>query len=142
MNTDQSQIIFYKVKDNTSKIKYICRLCEEAFHFKNRLLITAPHLQAANFLDQLIWKAPIESFIPHVVTDMPSIEWIAISLQNQENVNQAKQLLNLCQDVPKIYEEIEIIYELFDETLPEKLIDSKKKLEIYQSKGANIKIID
>lgn len=133
------KITFYQIKDNAAKIQLICAKAHEAFQHEKRLLITVPNLQAAQYVDALLWRIPEESFIPHVITDFSTPEWIAITLQDKQNVNQATCLLNLCTELPALYQQMEEIYEIYDETHPQKVACSKQRLDQYQAYGLVIK---
>ncbi len=132
------KITFYRVKDNTAKLTFICQKAQEAFQQEKRLLIAVPNLQAAQYIDQLLWRTPEESFMPHVVTDMPTQEWIAITLQEQVNVNQALRLLNLCPHPSSLYQQVEEVYDFYDETHPQKKELSEQRLRFYQEKGVRV----
>jgi DNA polymerase III subunit chi len=130
------------VKDNSAKIHLICTKAQEAFKQEKRLLIAVPNFQAAQYVEALLWKVPAESFMPHVVSDTPTSEWIAITMQEQHNVNQAVRLLNLCPTPSPLYQHQHIaeVYELYDETHPQKAELSQQRLQLYQSKGLLVKI--
>lgn len=143
MNTPLSpKVTFYRVKDNGAKIHLIGTKAQEAFKHEKRLLITVPNFQAAQYIESLLWKSPADSFMPHVVADTSTAEWIAITMQDQNNVNQAIRLLNLSPSVPHFFQEMSEIFELYDETHPEKLELSKQRVQFYQSKGITIKSLD
>lgn len=132
------KIAFYRVKDNAAKLQFICSKAQEAVRQEKRLLIAVPNLEAAQYVDQLLWRIPEESFIPHVVTDMPTQEWIAITLQEQQNVNQATHLLNLCPHPSPLYQYVEEVYDFYDETQPQKKELSEQRLRFYQEKGLRV----
>ncbi len=104
------------------------------------MLITVPNLQAAQYVDSLLWRLPEESFVPHVISDTPTSEWIAITMQEQHNVNQAVRLLNLCTTPTALYQHVEEIYDLLDETHSQKLELSQQRLRFYQAKGFTVKV--
>jgi DNA polymerase-3 subunit chi len=135
-----SKVLFYRVKDNTAKLHLICSKAQEAFKQEKRLLIAVPNLQAAQYIDTLLWRQPAESFLPHVITDSSVSEWIAITIQDQHNVNQAVRLLNLCSSPSPLYQHVEEVYDLFDETHPEKVELSQQRVQFYQSKGLLVKV--
>lgn len=118
----------------------ICTKAHEAFKQEKRLLIAVPNFQAAQYVETLLWKVPAESFIPHVVADTSTSEWVAITMQEQHNVNQAARLLNLCPTPSTLYQQISEVYEFYDETHPQKAELSQQRLQLYQSKGILVKI--
>jgi len=44
-------------------------------------MILVPNIEAAQYVDSLLWKTPTDSFIPHVITQSTSSEWIVITYQ-------------------------------------------------------------
>jgi DNA polymerase-3 subunit chi len=102
-------------------------------------LIAVPNFQAAQYIDNLLWRIPEESFIPHIIADAPTAEWIAITMQDQQNVNQAARLLNLCSTPSALYQQVEEVYDLYDETHPQKKDLSQQRLRLYQAKGLLVK---
>jgi DNA polymerase-3 subunit chi len=128
------------VKDNSAKIHLICTKAQEAFKQEKRLLIAVPNFQAAQYIEALLWRVPAESFMPHVVADTPTSEWIAITMQEQHNVNQAIRLLNLCSIPSALHQQVAEVYELYDETHPQKTKLSEQRLQFYQSKGLLVKV--
>lgn len=133
-----AKITFYQVKDNAAKIHLICTKAQEAFKQEKRLLITVPNFLAAQYIESLLWRIPSDSFMPHVVADTPTSEWIAITMQDLQNINQAPRLLNLCPTPSALYQQVSEVYELYDETHPEKAELSKQRLQFYQSKGLSV----
>lgn len=127
------------MRDNSAKIHLICAKAQEAFKLEKRLLIAVPNLQAAQYIDALLWRTPPESFIPHIISDTPVAEWIAITMQEQHNINQAPCLFNLCPLPSTLYQQVEEVYDLFDETHPQKTESSQQRLHFYQAKGLLVK---
>lgn len=132
------KVIFYHVKDNGSKIRLISSKAQEAFQIEKRLLITVPSFEAAQYIESLLWRTPEESFMPHVISDTKTKEWIAITMQDKENVNQAPRLLNLCPICSPLSVTVEEVYELFDESHPQKKEQSEKRIQDYEAKGFKV----
>jgi DNA polymerase-3 subunit chi len=81
---------------------------------------------------------PEDGFLAHTLTDFPSSEWIVITTEQNMNLNQAYRLMNLCPQPikqPSLFAEV---YELFDETHPQKLESTKLRLQAYQQIGLKI----
>lgn len=135
------KVIFYRVSSPSAKLQVIASKAKEAFHQEKRLLITVPSFEAAQYVESLLWRVPEESFMPHVIADTATKEWIAITIQDKDNVNQAFRLLNLCPTTSALCEKMEEIYELYDETHPQKLEQSKQRLQHYQEKGFAVQTI-
>lgn len=124
-------VIFFPVKDNQSKLTLITETIQKHFVLKQPVLISVPSFEAAQYVDQLLWKMPEESFIPHVITDFPSKEFIVITTK-PENLNKAKILFNLCPRINPTFKDFEVVYELMDETHPSKLELSIQRQKDYQ----------
>lgn len=139
-NNPKPKVTFYRVKDNGAKIQLICSKAQDSFRKERRLLIAVPNMEAAKYVETLLWRLPEESFMPHLITDEQSNEWIVITLQDKVNVNDAPQLFNLCTDPSPLYQFVEEVYELFDETHPQKLELSQQRMRLYQSKGFLVKV--
>ena len=134
-NHSSTKVIFYRVKDNSTKIHLICTKVQEAFKQEKRLLIAVPNLQAAQYIDALLWRTPAESFLPHIIADTPTPEWVVITMQEQNNINQAPHLLNLCPTPSALYQQAEEVYDLYDETHSQKTELSQQRMHFYQAKG-------
>lgn len=137
--TPHPKVVFYHVKDNQAKLSLICHLAVQAFRNEKKLLITVNSLQAAQYVDQLLWRLPMHEFIPHAIADISSSEWITITLQDQHNVNKANCLLNLGTHFPPLSLKMEEVYEIYDETHADKLTLSKQRIDAYQAKGMIVK---
>ena len=133
------KVIFYHVKDNQAKLSLIGTKALEAFRDEKRLLIVVHSFQAAQYVDQLLWRLPPNGFMPHVIADTSTAEWIAITLQDQHNVNQATTLLNLSPSYSSLSLKMEEVYEIYDETHADKQALSEQRLKTYQSHGITIK---
>lgn len=127
-------IIFLKAPDNASKMAHICMTIQSHFDQGHRVLITVPSMEAAHYVDQLLWRYPEESFLPHVISQKPLKESVLITTE-QENLNQATVLFNLCPAASPICAQFTTVYELFDETHLEKLRLSEIRHKAYQAQG-------
>lgn len=128
------KITFIRVKDNQEKCACILQRAQAVFFEEKRLLIAVPNMEAAQYVDTLIWHTPEDSFIPHTIAQGPCQDWIAITTLSQ-NVNQAQILLNLSPQACSFYLAFEQVYELYDASHPQKEALAKQKLVDYQAKG-------
>lgn len=131
--TPTPKIIFLPVSTNQNKIGCICHHVHMHFDRGENILIMAPE-QALGYLDELLWKYPADSFLPHVVSKIPCKEKIVLT-SSPVNLNEAQILINLCTDACPIADQFKMVYELYDETQPEKLELSRKRQQIYREKG-------
>lgn len=137
MMVKMPQINFVHVSNNQIKLAQICAIVQRHFEQGESLLITLPNTEAAQYIDQLLWKMPEESFIPHQIATSPTQEKIVMTTL-VTNVNGATILFNLNPGASPIAKEFEIVYELYDETHPTKLELSKQRLEAYQKEGLEV----
>lgn len=123
-------IIFIPVNDNTAKLQTICNIAHTQLLAEKSILITVPNMQAAQYVDSLLWRLPEESFLPHCYTENHSTERCVITTK-PFNWNKATVLLNLCPDACPIYKEFELVYELWDQTDAQKASLSAKRKAAY-----------
>ncbi|CCB85875.1 DNA polymerase III subunit chi [Parachlamydia acanthamoebae] len=130
-------IHFLPAKNVREKLTSICETVRQHFAKQKRILIAAPNEEAARYLNALLWKQPEESFLPHIWSESQTEECVAITF-SKNNVNQAAVLLNLCPSVHSEWDSFEQIYDLFDETDPEKQKASESRHVYYTEKGCQI----
>jgi DNA polymerase IIIc chi subunit len=128
------KVIFISVKDNHAKVQAILRIAHHYFSQGIRLLFSVASDETARYLDELLWKSPPESFLPHAILSQPALEPIAITT-SEKNVNQAPILFNLCPEANHLAQSCKVTYEYFDETHASKLEQSIKRKEIYTLQG-------
>lgn len=137
MKQKKPNIIFLPITTNQQKIECLCHNIQKHFDSGNSILIIVPSEQAVQYLDDLLWKYPEDSFLPHTAAQAQCTEKVVITTLSQ-NLNDSKILMNLCPEPSPIAEQFETIYEFFDETHPEKLEQSKRRHQAYSQKGFNI----
>ncbi len=133
----KTKVHFLKVIDNQSKLIRITQTIQKHFEQNATVLIIVPTIEAAQYIDQLLWKLPEESFLPHAIAEGPTTERIAIST-DARNVNHATILLNLNQTAHPHPKEFHTIYELYDQTHPSKEELSQQRHATYQQQGLDI----
>ena len=132
MNHPQPKATFFQVKDNAIKIGTICKLVQEAMKKEKKIIIHVPNEEAAKYIDALLWKTPEESFLPHVIANKPTKEWVVIT-ETGLNLNEAPLLLNLRPSSPSI-DKFEEIYEFYEIAHPEKVKIAENKMKEYEAK--------
>lgn len=132
-----TSIQFISVATNQEKITKICQYIQMHFDNKEKILIAVPSTEAANYLDNLLWKMPPESFLPHKIVETSSTASIIITT-SPLNLNQAPVLFNLLPSVHPHYQDYKVIYEIFDATDPAKKEASQKKFTFYESHNHNL----
>ena len=114
-----TRVVFFQVRDAGAKLRRICETARSHFERKEHFLILVEDAKAATFVDELLWKIPETSFLPHVVSDEITKDWIAVS-KIKKNVNGARAAFNLCPTPLLIEGPFRIIYEFEDLTAPSK----------------------
>jgi DNA polymerase IIIc chi subunit len=129
------RVCFIRVGDNASKLNQICSLVHRHFLKNERILIPVPSQEAAAYIDQLLWKMPEESFLPHAIVNIPCQERIVITTTTLSNINQAAIIINLLPALHVNPAPAHCIYELLDLTSAEKEAASRKKEAAYRAAG-------
>jgi DNA polymerase-3 subunit chi len=134
MTTSSTRVIFFQVKDNLSKLKKISEISNLHFERREHFLILVDDTKALQFVDELLWKLPDSSFLPHIATDEPTQEKIAIA-KVKKNINNSRFVFNLCPTPLLIESPFKIIYEFEDLAAPNKKSLSAQKFDSYRKLG-------
>lgn len=129
-----TRVVFFQVKDSASKLRKISEVSHLHFEKKEPLLILVEDAKAQSFVDELLWKLPETSFLPHLATDEETTDRIAIA-KVKKNVNSARVAFNLCPTPLLIEGPFRIIYEFEDLTAPSKKNLSSLKFDAYRNAG-------
>lgn len=129
-----NRVVFFSVRDNGSKIKRIIETTHFHFEKKEPILILVEETKSQQFVDELLWKSPITSFLPHIATDEATTELIAIA-KVKKNVNSARVTFNLCPTPLLIEGPFRIIYEFEDLSSPTKKNLSSLRFDAYKQAG-------
>jgi DNA polymerase IIIc chi subunit len=122
------KITFLKVSNNVKKIQRLLDLIHHHFYKGHRIQIVVPNITAGNYINDLLWSTPPESFIPHVMTDAPVADQIVIT-QRCETLNRSSVVVNLSQAVWE--QSVDHLYELLDMTSKEKEQQALNKIKVY-----------
>lgn len=130
----QPKVNFLIVKENSAKWQGIVQIANHCFHHRIKLLFSVASEEVGRYVDELLWKFPVESFLPHAVVNRPSTELIVISA-DLKNYNQAEILFNLRPEPNLLAAQFPLIYDFFDETVPSKKELSEKRKLFYQEQN-------
>ena len=130
------EVHFLRVTDNQEKLFKICQVVHHYFDLNKSILILVPNQEVASYIDQLLWKTPEESFLPHSIVEAPSDDKVAIAC-SPTNFNNASIIMNLTTEIHP-FNEYEVTIELFDETHSSKKDLSKQKIERYKQQQVKI----
>lgn len=128
-----SRIVFFQVSNSQTKVKRIVDTCQ--FHFENREKILIIGEEASlPFIDELLWKYPATSFLPHQVIHNQGDALVSITCQRQ-NLTHARFAFNLTPTPLFLSSPIQIIYEFEDLSTPIKKNLSEKRYDAYRKSG-------
>jgi DNA polymerase-3 subunit chi len=135
------KIIFLKVVTNQEKLLHLTKTIQRHFDMGEKISILCPSLKVAEYIDELLWRMPEDSFIPHKTLSAPSSEHVAITCQG-ENFNNAQILINLCKDIPAQPLQFQVVYDLFDQTDAAKEDLSRARFSSYGASGFQPLVIE
>lgn len=114
-------IVFFPVKDTSSKLTKLCKIAQQHLIQKDPLLFLVPDKAALEFLDKLFWSSDI--FLPHP-TPLLTISTEIISCSSIFNLRSSALL-----------EGTKTVYEFEDHTSPEKFQLSKHRYQTYRDQN-------
>ena len=124
-------VVFFQVFNTALKLKRITETARFHFGKKESLLFFVEDDKALHFVDELLWKLPETSFLPHSVAEQKTIERIAIT-KAKLNLNSAAFAFNLC-STPLMVPGFKIIYDFEDLTAPNKKSLSSLRFNAYRA---------
>jgi DNA polymerase-3 subunit chi len=131
-------LFFFTVKDSSSKVKALTRTVRSHFLKKEKIHLVVPDLATLQFVDQLLWSQPKESFLPHscgVLLPFQDLIFISLSVTSLEPF---PIVFNLCPEPYLPSASLKTLYELEDLTHPHKSAIFQKKFQTYQKAGFQI----
>lgn len=140
--TQQTVVYFWIVRDVQKKLATVCHLVARHFARKERVLVMTPSIQAAQYVDQLLWSNPPDSFVPHALSTEALEAAVVVTYPKEgveggkiENLNQAQVLINLCPTISTLVGTTASLHELFDQTDAEKQRLSQERYAAYEAAG-------
>ena len=103
-----SRVVFIPIKDNNDKLAKLTTILQSHFEKGQAVHVLAPNPQVIEFVDQLLWRLPAHSFLPHSTSNK---ELITIG----ETPNDATIIFNLTPS-PLLTSSVKLIYEYEKET--------------------------
>lgn len=128
------KVTFLRAKTAKEKLSILTETLESLLLEGKRSQVLAPNEAALAFLDEHLWEYKPEAFLPHAIAQGPSKAPVVLSLKS-DNLNQAAALINLLPTpLPKeTADKFERIFELLDETTPEKTALARLKETAWSS---------
>lgn len=125
------RVVFFQVRETAIKLQRIAETAQTHFEKKEPFLIFVEDSKAQQFVDDLLWKFPETSFLPHLATDDTTKEWVVVT-KLKKNINGARAAFNLCPTPLLIEGSFRIIYEFEDLTTPNKKQLSALRFDAYK----------
>ena len=97
------RVVFIPIKDNNDKLAKLTTILQSHFEKGEAVHVLAPNPQVIEFVDQLLWRLPAHSFLPHSTSNK---ELITIG----DTPNDATILFNLTPS-PLLTSSVKLIYE-------------------------------
>ena len=129
------QVIFYQVGTPKAKIERLCNTSLSHFEKKKPLLVLTDSEKTSLYIDELLWRYPLDSFLPHTRANG---EIVRISHKIEKDFD-GSALFNLTRS-PLIQLKILVktIYEFEDLTTPEKAKSFAPRYKAYSGAGCRI----
>jgi DNA polymerase IIIc chi subunit len=122
-----TRTIFFQVSDPKQKIEKLISCCKEHYEKKEPIIIFAEDEKTIEYLDNLLWNFPKDSFLPHAVETK---DFITIT-SSKKNISNASIAFNLC-PTPLLLEGFRLLYDYEDLTSPIKKQFSILRFEAYK----------
>ncbi len=132
--------IFFSISRPKQKLDQIVKVTHEYFDSHKTLLILAPNETAATFIDDLLWKEPLHSFLPHdLVRNDQTPKGPIFIVTTLDNTFKAHSLFNLTeQPIDCSKYEFNTIYEFEDLSTDIKNKSFQNRLNFYKSSKRRI----
>jgi DNA polymerase IIIc chi subunit len=127
-----SRIVLFQVKEPKTKLHHLAATARSHFEKKEHFLIVVEDDKSLEFVDELLWKFPPTSFLPHAIAAEETDELIAIT-KVKKNLNHARYAFNLCATPLLIEGPFRIIYDFEDLSSPGKQQLSALRYSAYKN---------
>lgn len=124
------RIVLFQVNTPADKIARLVQTCFAHFERKEPLLIFTEDEKAAQYVDELLWKAPLTGFLPHGID---SQDVISITF-GKKKLEDHRLAFNLCA-TPLLVEGFKQVYDFEDLTSPSKKQFSAIRFDAYKKAG-------
>ena len=122
------KVTFFPVKTTSAKLTKITNLAVDYFQRSEPILFFVQDEAAWDFLDNLFWSTPAESFLPHPTKLIQIRTTFDMTCPTIFNLSSA----------PLVHESIKTLYELEDHTTPDRLKASQNRYHTYRSQDVQI----
>jgi DNA polymerase-3 subunit chi len=133
-------IDFYVIEQASSEqsLLFACKLIEKAYTDKQVIYIHTESIEAAEYMDDLLWSFRDDSFLPHTLVDTKhnDLPPILIGYEQAPETHQSV-LVNLAKQVPEFYNQYQRIIEIvFSDPDVQQL--ARERYKHYRDQGHDI----
>lgn len=125
------------VRSGAEKLEAVTSVVADHFHRGARLLILVENPEAAQFVDDLLWRLPPDSFLPHSIAE-GAVDLPVVITRRHENLNRATVLVSLVPIVSPIATQFSLVVDLDDQTSPQKRALSAERKRAYEAMGLTL----
>lgn len=131
MSSLETRIVFFQVREPQAKLFRLAEMVRSHFEKKEHLTLFVEDDSVLKYVDELLWKLPETSFLPHAIAEDSTSDWIALT-KSKKNVNGARFAFNLCSTPLLIEAPFRIIYDFEDLTSPNRKHLSSLRFDAYK----------
>ena len=128
--SENSRAVFFQVRKPSEKLTRLTSICAAHFEKKEPIIIFVEDEKGAQYVDELLWKSPPTSFIPHT---MEGNDLITIT-SGKKTFGEPRIAFNLC-PTPLLLDGFRIVYDFEDLTSPIKQNLSALRFDAYKKAG-------
>jgi len=132
------KVFLISAKNPQDKILKLGMIAKKYFNKKEALVFLVEDEKAANFLDNLLWETPKESFLPHACSDFLKENIFLYVSKNIISFERVHSFFNLRKSPLIPDREVCRIFEFEDTSTPEKKKVCVEKFGTYQKLGFQI----
>jgi DNA polymerase IIIc chi subunit len=126
----KQRVVLLEVTSNQKKISLLFDILKNHFEKKEHIILFVADDKSMKYVDELLWKIPEQSFLPHSCHNDKTDDFIIIT-KKRDNLSGAKFAFNLS-PTPLLQKEFLVIYDFDDKTAPHKKMLSQKKFQAYK----------
>ncbi len=127
---ENSRAVFFQVRKPNEKLARLTSICAAHFEKKEPIIIFVEDEKGALYVDELLWKSPSTSFLPHTVEG----EDLVCITSSKKKFGEPRIAFNLC-PTPLLLEGFKVVYDFEDLTSPIKQNLSALRFDAYKKAG-------
>lgn len=130
------QVIFFTVQNASEKIQVIQKTIQTHIQNKENIKILVPDFTTLDFLSNVLWTLPKESFLPHSCSlPQPFQDRVLLTTPPLAEEDNYPFVFNLCPQPQSIPSGVKTLYELEDIKQSQKISIFQEKIQYYKNKN-------